>query len=33
MSFIEHFEVIMRGWPCDFNKAIQMYQRGTCWED
>lgn len=33
MMFIEHFEEIMRSFGCDFNSAMQMYQRGTVWED
>lgn len=33
MLFLKHFEEIMRGYKCDLNKAIQMYQRGTAWED
>ena len=32
MLFMEHFEEIMRGFNCDFNTAIKLYQRGTVWE-
>ena len=27
------FEEIMDGFDCDLNTAIQLYQRGTVWED
>jgi hypothetical protein len=33
MMFLNHFDEIMKGFKCDFNTAIQLYQRGTVWED
>jgi len=30
---MNHFEEIMKGYKCSLNTAIQMYQRGTAWED
>lgn len=33
MMFMKHFEEIMQGYKCNFNTALQMYQRGTNWED
>ena len=33
MLFMNHFEEIMKGFKCDFNTAVKMYQRGTHWED
>ena len=27
------FEEIMQGYNCSLNTAMQMYQRGTVWED
>jgi len=31
--FMEMFEEIMRAYDCSLNKAIQMYQKGTVWEE
>ena len=31
--FIKVFEEIMKGYGCSFNTAMQLYQRGTIWED
>jgi hypothetical protein len=33
MYIIDHIECIMQGFDCDLNTAIQLYQRGTVWED
>jgi len=33
MLFMNHFKMIMEGFDCDLNTAIQLYQRGTIWED
>jgi len=33
MMFMEHFFIIMEGFDCDFNTAVQLAQRGTTWED
>tara|TARA_R100000935_G_scaffold8348_1_gene17606 strand:+ start:156 stop:341 length:186 start_codon:yes stop_codon:yes gene_type:complete len=33
MMFMAAFEEIMEGFGCDLNTAIQLYQRGTVWED
>jgi len=33
MMFMVAFEEIMEGFNCDLNTAIQLYQRGTIWED
>jgi hypothetical protein len=33
MMFIKHFEEIMEGFDCNLNTAIQLYKRGTVWED
>ena len=33
MMFMVAFEEIMDGFNCDLNTAIQLYQRGTIWED
>lgn len=33
MMFMICFEEIMEGFGCDLNTAIQLYQRGTIWED
>lgn len=33
MMFMKHFEEIMKGFSCDFNTAVKLYQRGTVWED
>ncbi len=33
MMFMIAFEEIMEGFGCDLNTAIQLYQRGTVWED
>jgi hypothetical protein len=30
---INHVEMIMEGFDCDFNTAMQLYQRGTSWEN
>ena len=32
MMFMMHFTEIMEGFDCDFNTAMQLYQRGTVWE-
>ena len=31
--FMKIFEEIMQGYNCSLNTAMQMYQRGTVWED
>lgn len=31
--FMEMFEEIMRAYNCSLNTAIQMYQKGTVWEE
>jgi len=31
--FMEMFEEIMRAYDCSLNTAIQMYQKGTVWEE
>ena len=31
--FLEHFKIIMEGFDCDFNTAMQLSARGTVWED
>jgi len=33
MMFIIHLKEIMIGFDCDFNTAMQLYKRGTTWED
>jgi len=33
MMFMLIFEEIMQGYNCSLNTAMQMYQRGTVWED
>jgi hypothetical protein len=33
MLFMQMFEEIMRGYNCSLNTAMQMYQKGTVWED
>lgn len=33
MMFMEMFEEIMRAYNCSLNTAIQMYQKGTVWEE
>jgi len=33
MTFMILFEEIMDGFNCDLNTAMQLYQRGTIWED
>lgn len=33
MMFMKIFEEIMQGYNCSLNTAMQMYQRGTVWED
>ncbi len=33
MLFMDIFEEIMKGYKCSLNTAIQMYQRGTAWEE
>jgi len=33
MMFMVAFEEIMEGFGCDLNTAIQLYQRGTIWEE
>jgi len=33
MLIIKHIECIMEGFECDMNTAIQLYKRGTIWED
>jgi len=33
MMFMEVFVEIMEGFDCDLNTAIQLYKRGTIWED
>jgi len=33
MMFMEVFTEIMEGFDCDLNTAIQLYKRGTVWED
>jgi hypothetical protein len=33
MLFIAHLEEIMEGFSCDLNTAMQLYKRGTEWED
>lgn len=30
---MEMFEEIMRAYDCSLNTAIQMYQKGTVWEE
>lgn len=30
---MEMFEEIMRAYNCSLNTAIQMYQKGTVWEE
>ena len=33
MMFMKMFEEIMQEYNCSLNTAMQMYQRGTVWED
>jgi hypothetical protein len=33
MLFMQMFEEIMEGYGCSLNTAMQMYQKGTVWED
>jgi hypothetical protein len=33
MMIIQHIETIMDSFGCDFNQAVQRYQRATVWED
>jgi hypothetical protein len=33
MMIIKHIESIMEGFDCDINTAMQLYKRGTVWED
>ena len=33
MLFMKHFKIIMDAYDCDLNTAMQMYQRGTIWEE
>lgn len=33
MLIIDHVISIMEGFDCDFNTAMQLYQRGTSWEN
>ena len=33
MMIIEHIQQIMDGFKCDLNTAMQLYKRGTVWED
>lgn len=33
MMFMVVFEEIMEGFSCDLNTAMQLYKRGTIWED
>lgn len=33
MMIIEHLTMIMQGFECDMNTAMQLYKRGTIWED
>ena len=33
MMIIEHIQLIMESFDCNLNTAMQLYKRGTFWED